>query len=127
MDRMAARALAAQTLEETTLFQAVYPSRRRTFSGQSPIAVVSSAGFDEAQTRSGVAPSRLSVSLYLLAPDGSEDATEDQLDALVAVSIAALRRATFSVGASDAAPSGAPLRNIEGKIYRVEQLTLHKL
>jgi hypothetical protein len=87
-----------------------------------------SGGLDlEGATRGGgasVVARRLTVAIYVRAEAGSEGAAEDQLDTLVEAAALALADDRWEVGATDAAPDGAPLRNIDGALYRVERFTI---
>lgn len=122
--RQQARENAKTALDALARFSAVYKSPRRTFGKASPVAVVSSRSLrivDLTRDLHDQEDQGLYVSLYVRADDGQEDAAEDTLDQLIVAAGDALRDAGFAIGESDAAPDGAPLRNIDGVFYRVER------
>jgi hypothetical protein len=110
------------------LFGAVVDGAVTTLGGQSPVAGVLSGGL----TGIGGVRSRLAdgyryrflVTIYILCQPGSEAATEDTLDTLVEAVAAALIGGGFGDVESDAAAEGAPLRIIDGKLYRAERLAV---
>ena len=126
MDRKTARREAQQALERLLRFEQVYRAPRRSFDGQSPIALVLSQRLEvESVARDEVnTPAGITVSLYVRCDVGDEDAAEDELDELTREAALALVTAGFTLQPSDAAPEGAPLRNIDGTFYRVERLPL---
>lgn len=106
-------------------FTDVYEGVRRTFGGRSPVAVVLSRSYailDLTVDGHDQVNIGLSVTIYVRADQGQEDAAEDRLDQLLEGVADALRDAHFIVGESDAAPDGAPLRNIDGVFYRAERI-----
>ena len=127
MNRQAARELAATTLTNLGTYEAVYEGARRVFKGLSPVAAVLSKSLRVAPIASAMWEGipRVSVTIYVRCDDGGEDAAEDQLDSLVEAAMAALKNAGFFIGESDSAPEGAPLRNIDGTFYRVEQVIIN--
>jgi hypothetical protein len=56
--------------------------------------------------------------------DGNEDVVEDTLDQLAEAAAVAFRAAGLFVGESDAVLEGAPLRIIDGVLYRAERIPL---
>lgn len=127
MNRQQARELAVSTLSGLSTFAAVYEGARRKLGGLSPVATVMSKGLqviDLTRDLNDEILLRLSVTIYVSCELGGEDAAEDQLDTLVHAAAVALKNARFLVGESDAAPEGAPLRNIDGRFYRAEVLPL---
>lgn len=128
MLRKDARALAKATLEGLDLYQTVFSGPARKFGGVSPVATLYSAALELQLTRGGGHPSLITLSIYKVYPEGEEEATEDAFDDLVLASLTALKAAGFTlVNPTTAAPGGAPLRLIDGKLYRAEQMTLRKL
>lgn len=127
MNREQARELAATTLTGLGTYQAVYEGARRKFGGISPVAVILSKGLQitpiAAALWEGIP--RLSATIYVRCDEGAEDTAEDQLDTLVEAAMVAFKNAGFLVDASDSAPEGAPLRNIDGVFYRAEIIPLH--
>lgn len=107
----------------------VYRAPRRTFQGRSPIAIVLSASqLDHFETRGASSPDwytrGYSVTLYVRCDNGTEDTAEDLLDDLRDAAGVALRGIGCDVGESSAEPSGAPLREIDNILYRVERIPL---
>jgi len=130
MNRQQARELARTTLaglSSPVVYEAVYEGTRRTFGGISPVACVLSKSLRIYPIASAMWEGipRLTVAIYVRAEIGDEDAAEDQLDGLVEAALVALKNAGFFVGESDSAPENAPLRNIDGKFYRVELIPIN--
>lgn len=126
MNRQQARELAKTTLDALATYQAVYEGARRTFGGISPVASVLSKSLQVVPEAADVFSGRirLTVTIYVRCDEGDEDTAEDTLDTLVEAAMDALKDAGFLMDASDSAPENAPLRNVDGVFYRVEQLTL---
>lgn len=126
MNRQQARELAASTLTALSTYQAVYEGVRRTFGGISPVACVLSKSLQIIPVARDVFQGlpKLSITVYVRCDDGGEDAAEDQMDSLIEAAIVAFKNAGFTVGESDSAPEGAPLRNIDGVFYRAETIPL---
>src|SRR5262245_1897876 len=120
MSRADARALAQSTLEALDTFQEVYRSPQRTFQKQSPVAVVLGTSLEIVQEARNLTstPYGLTASIYMRVPIGDEDDSEDAFDALVEAAAQALHDAGFIVAQSDANVGGAPLREIDGLLYR---------
>lgn len=125
MNRADVRALAATTLAALDLFQQVYRAPRRTLDGESPVALILSQtlGIDEEARGLYTVAQGISLTIYVRCDPGSEAAAEDQLDAIVAAAVLALRAAGLTLTGSDSSPDGAPLRDIDKTYYRVERLT----
>lgn len=128
MNREQAREAVATVLSGLGTYALVAEGARRRFGGISPVALVLSRGQRWVQlTRSRSNDEnviKLSVTIYVRCEDGAEDTAEDVLDQLAEAAATALNTAGFIVGESDAAPDGAPLRNIDGVFYRVEVMSL---
>lgn len=126
MNRQAARELAATTLTNLGTYQAVYEGARRKFGGISPVASILSKSLQIVPEAADVFSGRIGITatIYVRCDEGTEDTTEDQLDTLVEAALTALKNAGFLMQASDSAPENAPLRNVDGVYYRVEQLLL---
>lgn len=112
-------------------FVAVYKSPRRTLDGQSPVAIVSSAGLTaRTMTRGGGVDEleyRLLATLYVRCDgDADADAVESVLDDFTRATAVALVNAGYQVDATDANAEGAPLRLIDGELYRVERLDIRQ-
>lgn len=126
MSSRKAQRAAIQTLLQGLAFGSdkVYRAPRRAFSGLSPVAVIASAGEANTWEAAEILQNtyRYSVTMYVRADAGGEDAAEDTLDDLRDSVGGALRTAGYMVGESDAAPDGAPLRNIDGVLYRAERI-----
>lgn len=123
--RQSWRELAKTTIE--ALGVVTYEGARRRFDGRSPVCVVLSKGMQLIDlTRSGEDQfnNSITATFYVRADEDAEDAAEDSLDTLMRSAIVALKNAGFTAGESDAAPDGAPLRNIDGVFYRTERLSL---
>lgn len=104
----------------------VYRSPRRKFQGKSPIAIVlSTSEINHFETRGATVPDwqtyGYAVTLYIRMDEGTEDTTEDLLDDLRDAVGAALRGIGCDIGESSA-PDGAPLRDIDSILYRVERI-----
>ncbi len=127
MDRKTARNLVKTTLDGLGVFQAVYAAPVRTFNGESPVAVVLGQTLQDEQLARGVwrQPIGLTLTIYTRNDEG-DAAAEDLHDTLVQQVLAPLRNAGFQVGGSDAAPDGAPLRNIDEVFYRTERIPLRR-
>lgn len=128
MSRQSRREEVKTALEGTGRFSGgVYEGARRSFGSRSPVAVILSRSYAiQNLTRSlndGLLYG-LSVTIYVAADVGYEDAAEDTLDDLVALTADTLRDLGYSIGESDAAPDNAPLRNIDGRFYRAERLPI---
>lgn len=128
MTRQSDREGAAALLVSLNSYAAVYDAPRRAFDGLSPVASVVSQGMQaQGKTRGGPALTNvLAVSLYVRADSGSEAAAEDQLDSLTRAAVLAFVEARWDIGSVDALPDGAPLRNIDGALYRVERIIISR-
>lgn len=125
MNRTAARAAIAATLDALDLFAVVMHGTPDSFEGQSPVAVISSTSMLGGRLTRGVldVASGMTVSIYVQRPAGGESATEDTLDALTLATITALLTSGDMIPhQSDASPGGAPSRIIDGLVYRVERI-----
>lgn len=126
MNRQQAREAAVAALTALTTYQAVYEGARRRFDGVSPVATVLSKSLQVTPEAAAVFSGRirLTCTIYVRCDEGGEDSAEDTLDTLVEAAQRAFINASFLIEGSDAAPEGAPLRNIDGVFYRVEQVVL---
>lgn len=130
--RQQAREAVATLLSGLGTYQLVSEGARRTFSQVSPVAVVLSRGLRPIQLTRDTHDEHdllLSATIYVRCDqsvDGTtEAAAEDTLDTLVTAAEIALRAAGYLIdGATDAAPDGAPLRDIQGVLYRVERIPI---
>jgi hypothetical protein len=128
MTRKDDRQAAAAVLTGLGVFQQVYAAPVREFGGQSPVVVVLGATLIGERLTRGTTwiKSGITVTFYTRNNDGDTDA-EDTHDDLVEQSIAALQAAGFEFITTDAAPDGAPLRNIDEVYYRTERATLRRV
>jgi hypothetical protein len=128
MSRQSERERVLGIVQALGLFGAVVDGAVTTLGGQSPVAGVLSAGLGGiGGVRSRLVDGwryRFAVTIYILCSPGGEAAAEDTLDTLVVAVAAALAGAGFGEIESDAAAEGAPLRSINGKLYRAERLTV---
>lgn len=128
MTRQSDRESAAALLSGLSIFQAVFAHPVRDYGGQSPVASISSRGLRaEGATRGGGATllsTGLAVVVAVRADPGSEAAAETSLDTLVEAAALALVEDDWTLDTSDALPDGAPYRNVDGVIYRVERLLI---
>jgi hypothetical protein len=128
MSRKAKRATIQTTIAALAGFAGgvVYKAARRKFEGRSPVGVLLSASeLNQFQTRGATLPDwntyGYTLTLYVRADEGSEDTAEDTLDDLRDSVGSALRSLGCDVGESSA-PDGAPLRSIDGILYRTERI-----
>jgi len=126
MTRRAKREAIVTLLTDSGAFDAVKDGAARTFDGQSPVAVVLSRGMELVNLSRGLGGDelrhRLSVTLYIRCTSGQEADAEAALDDLVEATVLLLRDAGYGVPGTDAAPADAPLRIVDGTIYRVERI-----
>jgi len=110
-----------------TALPAIYEGAVRSLAGSAlPAAALLSGGLSEIPgTRGGVAgyEYRLSATLYVACEVGGEAAAEDTLDGLTYAVGTALAAAGYRDIRADASPDGAPLRAIDGRVYRVERIS----
>jgi hypothetical protein len=132
MSRQAERERAAAILGSlgggTPVFPTIFEGAVRSLAGSAlPAISLISAGTEVLPgTRGGVAglAYRYAASIYVSCEIGTEAAAEDLIDSLSGVAAAALAgTAGFTDINSDAGAQGAPLRAIDGVVYRVERIT----
>ena len=127
MDRKAARQLARSVIEATDGYALICDGPPDKFAKKSPVCVITSKSigvtFDARDE--WTIESAILVSIYVQRVSGKEDAAEDQLDDLVRQAVLALlATGEFSIDRSDAFAENAPLRDIDGVLYRVERIPL---
>lgn len=129
MDRKAARALVATTLQGLGTFQAVWQGAPDKFGGLSPVALISSRSIDLTPDARALyeITSGITVSIYVNRTALGAEAAEDLLDDL-ALSVVEALHATgaFQIDASTAGPEAGNLRDVDrnGIIYRIERIPL---
>lgn len=121
MSRKAHRA-AIKTILQTAGVTTVYTGAKRTFGGLSPVGLVLSKSELNTWEAHSVIQNTLGflVRTFVRVDIGDEESAEDKLDDLRDAAGMGLRSAGYTVGESNAAPDGVPLRNIDGVFYRVE-------
>lgn len=130
--RQQAREAVASLFTGLGTYSLVSEGARRTFGGVSPVVIVLSRGLRPVVLSRDTHDEHdllLSATIYVRcdqSADGStEAAAEDTLDSLVTAALPALRSAGYLVdGATDAAPDGFPLRDIQGIFYRTERIPI---
>jgi pyruvate carboxylase len=125
VNRKAARAAVKTALEATTLFDSVLRTVPTTFNGAAFVAIVSSAGTLRLQDARDLVSDVNSIQVSIFVQKAPDDAgkAEDSLDDLTAAAIDAIDALDDSIAfqRSDAT-SPAPLRRIDGKMFRTERL-----
>lgn len=120
------RETAASAINSASTYAAVYESARRAFSGISPVCVVLSGPTEKRWEAASVYTNRhrITATIYRLQTNGNEDAAEDDMDTLVMAAVNALKNNGFLEAGSDTSET-VPIRNIDGKPYRVHRLTAY--
>jgi hypothetical protein len=125
MDRKAARALAVATIQALAMFDLVDSGPPDSFAGKAVVALITSRSLELAAVARKLytVTNQITVSIYVQRAPGAGAAAEDMLDDL-ALSVATALHDTglFFPEQSDAGAAGAPSREIDGKIYRVERI-----
>lgn len=130
MDRKAARALVATTLQGLGTFQAVWQGAPDKFGGLSPVALISSRSIDLTPDARALyeITSGITVSIYVNRTALGAEAAEDLLDDLALSVVEALHAASnlIQIDASTAGPEAGNLRDVDrnGIIYRIERIPL---
>lgn len=128
MSRRTIRENIVSLLSSSGNFDQVKDGAARTFDARSPVVVVLSRGTEMRDLtrgrRGGQLTYRYSATLYIRCDSGQEADAEDALDALSAATIVLIRDAGYGVPGTDAAPDSAPLRIIDGTLYRAERIDI---
>lgn len=126
MSRRTFREAVVSALTTGARFGLIKEGAARSFDAATPVAVVTSAGTQLINLTRGLGGDErryeVSVSLYIRCEAGQEADAEDALDALSEATITDLQALGYGVPGTDAAPADAPLRIIDGTLYRVERL-----
>ena len=131
MSRQSERERAGTIITNLGQFGTVVQGAMRTLSDR-PLPVLSliSAGSEAMPgTRGGVAGWRhfYAATIYVACEIGSEGSAEATLDGLSGSVVASLAgTAGYTALATDAGATGAPLRDIDGRIYRSERITFER-
>ena len=125
MDCKAARAAAVNAITALNTFNLVQSGAPDSFNQKAIVALITSRSLALTSIARGLyeVTNQITVSIYVQRAAGAEAATEDLLDDLALSVVTALHdTGLFLAEQSDAGASGAPNRNIDGKIYRVERI-----
>jgi hypothetical protein len=125
MDRKAARAAAKSAITTLGTFGLVKSGAPDSFGGKPIVALITSRSLLLTPIARSLyeVTNQITVSIYVQRAAGAEAATEDLLDDLALSVVTALHNTgQFLAEQSDAGASGAPNRNIDGKVYRVERI-----